>query len=185
MITLNESIDAACDCVRLGGLIAYPTESVFGIGCDPLNTAALNRLLSVKTRDVNKGLIIVASSLTQLSEYMQPLDDNTLSTIKATWPGPVTWIVPTQQTVSPLLTGNRDTLAVRVSAHPVVQQLCQRLEHPLVSTSANISGEPALKTADSVVARLGSEIDFVVDAPTGGDEKPTKIFDALTQQQLR
>lgn len=184
-ISLNDAVDKACDCVRQGGLIAYPTEAVFGIGCDPLNTAALERLLLVKARDVAKGLILVASDFSQLADYLAPLDNERLNRIKATWPGPVTWIVPTQDHVSPLLTGNRDTLAVRVSAHPVVQKLCQQLNHPLVSTSANLSGEPALTTARSVNDTLGATIDYVLDAATGGDKNPTSIFDALTQQQLR
>lgn len=185
MNLLNEAVNTACEWVKRGGLIAYPTESVFGIGCDPQNNTALERLLDAKSRDASKGLILVASRIEQLADFIAPLAQDVQARIEATWPGPVTWIVPAANRLSPLLTGNRPTLAVRVSAHPVVQQLCRQLEHPIVSTSANLSGEPALTTASSVVETLGTTIDFVIDAPTGGDEKPTSIFDALTGEQLR
>jgi len=179
------SIALAVDAVRRGGIIAYPAEAVFGLGCNPDDTDAIKRLLQLKGRDPNKGLIIVASHPSQLDAWMAPLPAHRKKRLLASWPGPVTWIVPARAGLPDLLTGQRSTLAVRVSAHPVIQQLCHTLDHPLVSTSANRSGSTPLRDAASVRRAFGAGVDVVIQAAIGHEAKPTPIFDALTLEQLR
>jgi len=179
------SVASACQAVRDGGVIAYPTEGVFGLGCNPDCDSAIERIIAIKGRDADKGLIIIASKQSQLDKYIGRLDDEAQTRLDASWPGPVTWIVPAKPDLSPLLTGHRPTLAVRVSAHPIVRELCDALGHGLISTSANRSGEKALLTASTVRKQFGNALDEVVDGATGGRESPTPIFDALTLKQLR
>lgn len=182
---LSYSIDEAVETVRSGGILAYPTEAVFGLGCDPGNLSAVQRLLGAKQRPADKGLILLAANIHQLSEFVPPLSEETKERILASWPGPVTWLLPVHEHVSPLVRGNFQKIAVRVSAHPVCEQLCQRLGHPLISTSANITGRPAATTIQQVSEQLEQHIDLILDKPLGGRSQPSEIRDALTNKILR
>ena len=110
-------LNFAADCIFQGGIIAYPTEAVYGLGCDPLDQQAVLRLLALKQRPIAKGLILVASQMQQIEPFIQ-VDSNTLCKIKKTWPGPVTWVIPAQSWVPEWLTGKHQSIAVRISAHP-------------------------------------------------------------------
>src|SRR5512134_2349746 len=136
--------------VRAGGVIAYPTEAVFGLGCDPANQAALKRLLAIKRRPIHKGVILIAACLEQFLSYLLPLDAEALAKVSSTWPGPVTWLIPARPNVPKWLRGQHSTLAVRVTAHPLAAALCRLWGRPLVSTSANLSGRPPARTALAV-----------------------------------
>ena len=185
MLATSCDIDTAAAIIKDGGVIAYPTEAVFGLGCDPNNTPALKRLLAIKRRADDKGLILIASSLEQLEPYLAAVSDDAKALMNKHWPGPVTLVVSALATLDPLLTGNRDTLAVRVSQHPTVCDLCKACGHALVSTSANISGQTALKTPSAVIAQLGADIDAVVAGELGTLDRPTKIIDARSGDVLR
>ena len=182
---ISRSLDAAVKTVKEGGILAYPTEAVFGLGCNPYNHSALQRLLGIKQRPAHKGLILLAANINQLCEFVPPLDEEIAERVSETWPGPITWLLPVLETVSPLLRGNHWTIAVRVSNHPVCQQLCQRLGHPLVSTSANLSGQPPALTAIQVKEQLGQQIDLILDKPLGGRNRPSEIRHAFTNKVIR
>lgn len=182
---LSYSLDEAVETVKNGGILAYPTEAVFGLGCDPRNLSAVQRLLGAKQRPADKGLILLAANIHQLSDFVPPLSEEVKERILASWPGPVTWLLPVHEHVSPLIRGNFQKIAVRVSAHPVCQQLCQRLGHPLISTSANITGKPAATTAQQVSEQLGQHVDLILDKPLGGRIQPSEIRDAFTNKILR
>lgn len=175
----------AINIIRAGGIIAYPTEAVFGFGCDPDNVAAITRLLEIKQRPAAKGLILIAADWEHLQAYVQPLNDQQMATLMGTWPGPVTWLVPAAAHVSHLIKGDHDTIAVRITAHPIAQQLCQQLHKPLISTSANRSNQPSCLTANDVTAQFNDEIDLIVAGATGTLHKPTEIRDLFTGQILR
>ena len=168
------------------GVIAYPTEGVWGLGCSPDCLDAVQRILNLKRRPAHKGLILVAAEPEQLSPWIDwgalPLDR--LTEILSTWPGPITWVLPTFPHVSPLLRGKFDTLAVRVSAHPVVRELCLR-HGPLVSTSANHAGRRAAKTELQVRQWFNNEIDAVIPGKLGGRKGPSEIRDGLTGESFR
>ena len=167
-----------------GGVIAYPTEAVMGLGCDPWNEAAVGKVLRLKRRSADKGLIIVASSIEQLSEVVDFSRVTGMDEITGSWPGPVTWLIPVQPGTPPWLTGRHETLAVRVSAHPVVQRLCDEAGL-LVSTSANPSGSRPARTQRRARAYFGRDIDCYVPGNVGPDPRPSKIRDALTGLLVR
>lgn len=178
-------IKEAARILKAGGLIAYPTEGVFGIGCDPLQLSALQRVIDIKQRDASKGMIIVSGEFSQLKNYIEPLDSTTRQRLMETWPGAVTWIVKARSSLPELLTGGRNTLAVRISGHPVVAAITREFGQPIVSTSANYSGQAACTSATAVSQTLGEKIDLVLDAPVGGQQGSTPIFDAATGNQIR
>ncbi len=171
--------------IRAGGLIAYPTEAVYGLGCDPRNERAVIRLLALKRRSIHKGLILIAADFAQLEPYLQPLAPPDRARLEATWPGPQTWLIPARTTVPRWLRGRHDTLAVRVTAHPLAAALCRACGHPLVSTSANRGGRPPARTALAVRRQMGRSLDDLLPGPTGGAAKPTAIGDLRTGQIVR
>lgn len=178
-------LKAAARRVRAGGLIAYPTEAVYGLGCDPRNESAVQRLLALKRRSWRKGLILIAADFAQLAPFLQPLDPTDYSRLAATWPGPHTWLIPARADTPQWLRGRHDTLAVRVTAHPLAAALCRACGHPLVSTSANFSGRPPARTALAARRQLGKVIDYLLPGPTGGAAQPTGIRDLRTGQRVR
>ena len=168
-----------------GGLVAYPTEAVYGIGCDPLSFPAVQRLLQLKGRQAGKGLILIASDLSQLRPYLTLPPEPQLAPVLASWPGPNTWIMPAAPDLPGWLSGGRDTVAVRVTAHPLAAMLCRAWGGPLVSTSANPSGHRPARSALAVRRLLPSGLDLVLHGAVGGDRRPTRIRHALSGATLR
>ncbi|MDX1519581.1 MAG: Sua5/YciO/YrdC/YwlC family protein, partial [Gammaproteobacteria bacterium] len=162
----NWKLNQVARLVRKGGVIAYPTEAVYGIGCQPGNFPAVCRILEMKRRPMDKGLIVVAAAPEQLSDYIQFRDTEMEKRVLATWPGPVTWLVPARTHVPRWVRGTHSSIAVRVSAHPLVQELCTRAG-PLISTSANPGSYPPAKTARKVVYYFGPAVDYVLNGPLG------------------
>lgn len=180
------SIAHAVEVLNQEEVIAYPTEAVFGVGCDPDSEAAVTRLLALKQRPVEKGLILIAASFEQLKPY---IDDAMLTqaqreTVFAAWPGPVTFVFPARTTTPRWLTGRFDSLAVRVTNHPLVVELCNAFGKPLVSTSANLTGLSPCRTTEEVRAQFGAAFP-VVEGETGGRQNPSEIRDALTGERFR
>jgi L-threonylcarbamoyladenylate synthase len=166
-------------------VVAYPTEAVFGLGCDPRDESAVGRLLRIKHRSAGKGLILIAADLAQLAPWIALLPAERRAEILAGWPGPVTWILPARPATPGWLTGGREGLAVRVTAHPVARDLCLACGMALVSTSANRSGRPPARTPLQVRMRLGTDIDYLVPGKTGPATRPTTIRDAVTGATVR
>lgn len=182
-------LQLAANAVRKGGIIAYPTEAVWGLGCDPNNADAVGALLALKQRPDYKGLILVASRWQQLIPYVdvmliQQRYSAELANAQAHWPGPVTWIMPARAPT--WLTGGRDTVAVRVSAHAGVSALCDTMGGALVSTSANLSGKAAACSQLELQRRVDyQQLAYVLQGDTAGLERPTAIYDMLTGKCLR
>ncbi|MES9873424.1 MAG: L-threonylcarbamoyladenylate synthase [Candidatus Sedimenticola sp. 6PFRAG7] len=170
---------------RQGGLLAYPTEAVFGLGCDPLDPYAVRRILRLKQRPVEKGLILIAADFDQLRPFVQTLDDGTMQQVFESWPGPHTWLLPAADGLPYWLKGEHKTLAVRVTAHPVAAALCRACGSPLVSTSANLAGHPPARTALDVQRSLGGGIDMLIHSPVGRQTQPSTITDAVTGRTIR
>jgi L-threonylcarbamoyladenylate synthase len=172
--------------LHTGGLLAYPTEAVYGLGCDPNNEDAVNTLLALKSRNLSKGLIVIASDLQQLTPFLKPLTTETTNKLDQTWPGPVTWLLPAKQTTPKWITGNHSTLACRVTTHPLVRQLCSAFGGALVSTSANRSNRPPCHTVIQTRRQFTHDNQIlVVSGTTGGLNQPTPIFDITKNIQLR
>ncbi len=170
--------------VNKGELIAYPTEAIYGLGCNPLDEEAVLKLLALKNRSIDKGLILIASSLEQLTPYLQ-LTETIVSRIQASLSEPVTWVIPAQIWVPKWLTGTHDSLAIRITNHPVARLLCVENEGPLVSTSANVSSLPAAKKPWKVGKSLNTKKLFIVPGEVGDLKQATPILDILNQQKLR
>lgn len=167
-------------------VIAYPTEAVFGLGCDPDSETAVHQLLDLKQRPWEKGLILIADNYEQLKDYIddEQLTETQKQAMFATWPGPVTWVIPAKATTPKWLTGRFDTLAVRVTDHELVKKLCRQYGKPLVSTSANLSGFEPCRTTEEVVAQFKGRVP-VLDGNVGGRQNPSEIRDAKTGQLYR
>jgi len=178
------NVDAA---LHRGGVIAYPTEGVWGLGCDPHDEAAVMRLLALKQRDVAKGLILIASSEAQLAPFIDTasLGGSQLAEVRASWPGPNTWIMPASKDAPSWITGAHDGIAVRVTAHPLVRALCDGFGGALVSTSANIASEPSPRTRAELDPRIVAGVDAVTDGETLGRAQPSTIRDARSGAVLR
>ena len=172
--------------LRQEEVIAYPTEAVFGLGCDPDSEKAVNTLLALKQRPWQKGLILVAANYAQLEPYINDsmLNEIQRETLFSTWPGPITWVIPARAETPQWLTGCFDSLAVRVSNHPLVQQLCAEYGKPLVSTSANLSGHEPCRTEEEVRIQFGPSLP-VLSGHVGGRLNPSEIRDALTGKRFR
>ncbi|WP_196159016.1 L-threonylcarbamoyladenylate synthase [Reinekea sp. G2M2-21] len=181
----SQSSRVAASIVMDGGVIAYPTEGVFGLGCDPFNADAVGRILAIKKRPVDKGLIIIAHNVAQIRPYLAALSDSQWQTLEASWPGPNTWVIPHNGSLPDWVTGGRPTIAVRVTAHPVAAALCAALPFPLVSTSANRSGRPALHNRLQVQQQMADEVDFVVGGRVQTPGQASQITDLLTGQHFR
>jgi L-threonylcarbamoyladenylate synthase len=170
--------------LRAGDVIAYPTEAVWGLGCDPFNEEAVRRVLELKQRSEAKGLIIIAADTGQIAPWLAALSEAQKRSVLATWPGPYTWIVPAPQAPR-WLRGAHASLALRVSAHPQVQSLCRAWGGPLVSTSANRSGRPPVPDALALRRQFGDGLGYILPGRLGGDAKPSEIRDAVTGAVLR
>lgn len=186
---VRDLLDPASAATRLhaGGVVAYPTEAVWGLGCDPADQAAVLRLLAIKQREVDKGLILIAARFDQLQPWIafDALAADRQADVLASWPGPHTWIVPASPAAPRWITGAHAGIAVRVSAHPDVVALCEAFGGALVSTSANPAGAPPPVRLEDFDADLLAALDGVVAGRTGGLERPTAIRDARTGDVLR
>jgi len=179
------AVRQAARILQAGGVVAYPTEGVWGLGCDPLDAEAFSRILVAKERPPGMGVILLAGSREQLDPWIEPPDDALEAWLAESWPGPVTWVLPARPWVPSWITGGRDTLAARVSAHPVASALSLEAGIPIVSTSANRSGHRPARNAVQVRRWLGEDIDFILGGATGGLAGPTPILDGRTGQPLR
>jgi L-threonylcarbamoyladenylate synthase len=162
--------------LKRGGIIAYATESCYGLGCDPDNRHAVRRILRLKGRPQYKGLILVGAELAQFRRYLAPLPPALQARLDAWWPGPNTLLLPTSRHCPRDLRGRHAKLAVRVSAHRETARLCRALNMALVSTSANRAGRQALKTAAACRRAFGDQV-LALPGRIGQRKRPSTIID--------
>jgi len=168
-----------------GEVIAYPTEGVWGLGCVPQKREAVERILAMKRRRWQQGLILVAADLAQCEPYMGVITAAQREILTAAWPGPITFLVPRSRRVPDWVAGDSDKVALRVSNHPVVAGICARLGQPMVSTSANPSGKPSALTRLKVVQYFKGTIDTIVPGRLGGLVGASEIRDLVSGEILR
>jgi L-threonylcarbamoyladenylate synthase len=181
----SSALEEAVAALRAGGVIAYPTEAVWGLGCDPDDEAALSRLLRLKARDPAKGVILVAASIEQAGPWLEGVSEAQRATLVASWPGPTTFLVPDNGRAHALVRGDHDRVALRVSDHPLVVALCEAFGGPVVSTSANRAGESPAMSAEEVRRVFGDELDAILEGELGGLLRPSTIRDLATGRVLR
>lgn len=174
--------EQAAAVMRDGGVIAYPTEAVFGLGCDPRAEPAVRRILALKQRAESMGLILIGSAYHQFRDWVGPCDP---AAALATWPGPVTWLFPRAGTTPDFVAGGHPTQAIRVTAHPASRDICDAFGGPVVSTSANPHSAPPARSAGEVESYFGDFIDGIVAGALGEQENCSEIRDLATGQVLR
>jgi L-threonylcarbamoyladenylate synthase len=167
-----------------GGIIAYATESCFGLGCDPFNYRAVRRLLRLKRRPQQKGLIVIGADWLQLQRLIPTLPDKMRIRAQAKWPGAHTWLMPARASVPPWLKGRHERVALRIPAHAGARHLCARLDLPLVSTSANRSARVSIKSYRECTRQFGGSV-WVLPGRIGGSKHPSTIEDLLTGNVIR
>ena len=184
---MDSSLDTAVAALSSGGIIAYPTEAVFGLGCDPANEAAVTRVFALKQRPLTQGMLLIAADFAQVEKYIDlaAVPAAALTRAQASWPGPHTWVFPRAQQTPHWLTGAHTGIALRVTAHPLAAALCRAFGDALVSTSANRHGEPPARSAEAVQAAFGADVAYILAGETGGLARPTPIRDALTGDEIR
>ncbi len=180
--TTDSGIEEAVAALRQDQVIAYPTETVYGLGCNPFSEDALRRLFEVKKRDDNAPLLLLIGDRAQLLELSVDLSDKALRCMKAFWPGPVTLLLPALPGLPEAIVGPGDKVAVRHSSSPVATALCVRYGHPVTSTSANLSGErPALCPEEIGI----KGISLCIDGGTISDRPPSTVYDPDTGKVVR
>lgn len=177
-------LQQAAQKIRQGAIIAYPTEAVWGLGCDPFNETAVARLLALKNRPIHKGLILVAADIQQFAWLLEGLSKAELAQLAESWPGPHTWLVPHHNRVPKWVSGVHDTVAIRVSAHPLVARLCA-LTGPIVSTSANPNGRLPAKSRLRIEQYFHGLLDVILAGELGQQKQPSIIRDLRSGQVLR
>jgi L-threonylcarbamoyladenylate synthase len=180
---MNVNADKAAEFLHGGGIIAYPTEGVFGLGCLPHDTDAAGRLLAIKQRDPSKGLIIIAADESQFDGWIS-LPANVIL------PDPdaeqaITWIVPAGEKSNYLISGDNDSVAVRITINPTARAICNAAGSPIVSTSANLSGHPVARNQFILRRQFGTLVDYIVPGTCGPSAGPSEIRDLLSGDVLR
>ncbi|MCG8394867.1 MAG: threonylcarbamoyl-AMP synthase [Pseudomonadales bacterium] len=181
---MNQHLVSAAQIIQAGGVVAYPTESVYGLGCDPFNEEAVMRLLAIKQRPVDKGMILIGADLVQLAPWLELRGDQ-YQQLEQQWPAPLTYLVEAKATVPSWVRGRHAKVAVRVPDHPLARALCRRVGHPIISTSANLSGRPSARNRFQVARQLGDQLDFIVSGVCDRASKPSTIIDLESGRTLR
>lgn len=182
----NDVLTAFKQCFTNNQVFAYPTEAVYGLGCNPLSQGAMNEVLRLKSRPVEKGVILIAASIEQIMPFVEwsaiPLPHQ--NQINNSWPGPFTWLMPKSSKTPSWVSGNSDLVAVRVSEHPIVIELCKAVDCALVSTSANPAGQEPAKNAKEVNDYFDQQV-LIIEGELGSQSKPSTITNSLTLEKLR
>jgi L-threonylcarbamoyladenylate synthase len=178
-------IGEAAAVLRRGGVLAYPTEGVYGLGCDPDDRLAFDRIFALKRRPPEQGVLLIAADFAQVEDWIGDASDAALARARASWPGAHTFIFPRSSRVPDWITGGHAGIALRVTAHAPSAALCRAFGGPIVSTSANRHGEPPARSAQEAAILFGDELDGVLDAPLGGLDRPTPITDAVSGAIIR
>lgn len=171
--------------MKAGGVVSHPTEGVWGLACDPLNPDAVQQVLYMKRRSPRQGLILIAHDFEVIRPYLGSFGPEVLDKVLASWPGPKTWILPAADWVPDWITGGRDSLAVRVTAHPVAAQLCAAFGDALVSTSANRNGKPSALTSTAVRAHFADTLDMLLPGSLQTPGRCSEIREAYSDKLLR
>ncbi|MFD1383333.1 L-threonylcarbamoyladenylate synthase [Rhodanobacter aciditrophus] len=182
---ISSNASEIADIIRQGGVVAYPTEAVWGLGCDPFNEQAVQQILTLKSRPMEKGLILITGHESQLTPWQYMLPAEQFARLIAKTERPTSWVVPDTQITPAWVRGQHPSVAIRLSQHEPVQALCHAYQGAIVSTSANPAGlEPAI-SKEKVIAYFSDKLDAIFDQPLGQASKPSQVLDLMTGQQFR
>ena len=170
--------------LKSGEVIGYPTEAVYGIGCDPWNQSSVEKIAKIKGRKKRQTFLMVASSIDQLTDL---IDISRLSPqVTSSWPGHTTWLIKAKDNVPYWLQDEQtNKVGIRISNHPLVRELCNEFGKPIISTSANISGKEEIKNQQEFMRTFSSDINYLVDGDLGDYDKASMIIDMETNRKIR
>jgi L-threonylcarbamoyladenylate synthase len=171
--------------LHAGEIIAYPTEAVYGLGCDPANEQAIRRLLALKGRPESAGFVLIASNFSQLQPWIAELDSALIDKALQTWPGPVTWLFPRADGVPDYVAGKHKTIALRITAHEPSRALCEVFDSALISSSANHTAGPPARSIEEVESYFGNQIAGTLEGDLGGSDNPSEIRDLVSGAIIR
>ena len=179
-----QNIQRAAERIKNGGVIAYPTETVYGLGADPYRTEAVQKIFIAKGREETKGIILLIRGATDLATLVRAISPTAQTLIRTFWPGPLTLVFKARPDLPPALLGGRDTIALRHSSSPIAAQLLTALGGPLTSTSANRSGTPPARSAYDAQNALGDHLDLILDGGPAASETPSTLVDVSADRAL-
>jgi len=182
---ITSSLSELSSILQKGGVIAYPTEAVWGLGCDPFNKEAVLRILSLKQRPIEKGLILIAGEIDHLTPWKESLSPSHYNLLITKTDKPTSWVVPDTKITPNWVRGDHQSVAIRLIQHEPAKALCSQFGKVLVSTSANTAGQPPAMTKDDVIHYFGEQIDAIFDAPLGSTKQPSQVKDLLTNKLYR
>jgi len=185
MNAVGTAVNQAVQTVQQGGLLIYPTEAVYGLGGDYQQAAVVAQILHLKQRPIDQGLILVAGHIQQILPLILPETGDHLAIALNTWPGHTTWVFPASSQVPEGVKGPGNTVAVRLSKHPVVVDVCSQLGHAIISTSANKRGQKSPTTRSELAQQWFNDVTYFLDLPLGQSDKPSEIHVAGGGQKLR
>jgi L-threonylcarbamoyladenylate synthase len=171
--------------LHLQGVIAYPTEAVWGLGCDPYSYSAVAKILSLKSRPEHKGVILIACDWQQFSPFTEGLTATQLDQLQQPISKPITWLIPHNGVAPDWIVGDHDTLAIRVTSHPLAASLCRSFGGPIVSTSANPQGLPEATSSLKVRSYFGRRLDAIASGTIGSATAPSEIRHLLNGKIIR
>ena len=170
---------------NLGSIFAYPTEAVFGLGCNINNKNSIIKILTIKKRDASKGLVVISDSFEKISDLIDSKYHKMIDASDMNTEVPTTWLCPASDKALNVITGNTGKIALRITKHPVAYNLCRALNFPIVSTSANLAGKKPLTNVKEVVASFKGDIDYVIEGEVNITKSPSRIVDLLSKKVLR
>ena len=181
---MNSELDHAVKILQQGGIVVHATEGVWGLACDPWNEATVHRIFAIKQRPIDQGFIVIGSESSTFQEELDALNPELRRKVIASWPGHVTWILPTRR-FPDWVTGHRTSVAARVPDHEQARKLTQLYGKPIISTSANVSGGNPATSIERVRQEFNSTVDFVLPGKIGAAVGPSGIFDAVNENKIR
>jgi L-threonylcarbamoyladenylate synthase len=175
---LVQKIDEAIEILKKGGIVVFPTETAFGVGCRLDNRRAVKRLVKIRRREKGKPFLVLVSSLAMVKKYFKELPKEVKDLMKKFWPGPLTIIYfCKQQLVPSLVRAGKETLGMRLSPHKIARQLVKGVDVPLLAPSANFAGEPTPYKFSDLKPDLLKQVDLVIKAPCGKYKKASTVID--------
>lgn len=172
----REAVRHAIEVLRQGGVVAFPTDTLYGLAADPRSVEAVERLFAIKGRDAGHAVPLIAASGEQASQAAV-FDDRATRVASAFWPGPLSIVLPAREGIRAEILGAGRSVAVRVPAHPVARALCEAFGFCVTATSANISGQPPTASPQVVANTLGALVDYVLDDGESPGGRPSTIVD--------
>ena len=173
----SQSVITAVEIIRAGGVVAYPTETFYGLGVDALNQKAIKKVFTIKRRSFAQPLLILIPEQDYLPRYVTEVSEKARRLMEHFWPGPLTMVFSASPQLPSILTAGTKKIAIRISPHPIARALTSAFAGPLTSTSANISGEQSPATAKEVFSHLGGIIDLIIDGGKTPGQMPSTIVD--------